>query len=570
MRLFKYILILMLILCVGYVRSQAYRIGDLYTAPDGSQGIVFYLHPDGSGGWVVALNDASEGCMWGENVDIPLLETQYLIYNNNQQMLNDTAGYTNTRILRDFQNNSNYASGVVDFAHGWYLPSSAQLRMIYGQLTFISSALVNAGGSDLASGSYWSSSENSSSKAWGVDFTMNVAYSGHFVATAKSSMWRVRAIRSFDYATEVHNTSMAYLWSTGDTTTSITVVPTQTTNFTVNVTKGDCTGTDEHTIVVRSPITKEFSETACDSYTWNGPTYYESGDYTQTFTAANGCDSIVTLHLTIIHGTHNVKTVDTCDSYTWHGTTYTASGTYTYDYTNASDCPSTDTLYLSIAGAPEVNIVATADTICAGDSVWLQANLASTSPVPSLSVPSIAVGDILCTDGSIVKPSAWPAEGKTAKGIVFYVNNTGVHGWALHLQNQGNYVRWSNNTTDLLNLVNYTDTRNALTDTYGYFNTMFIRMAGNATSYPAAYAVDFDQGWYIPALGQLNLIFSEIVILNESLQLVGGTVFPMNSGFSYWSSTEYDASQAWFVSFQGNVSFITKSYTDSVRSICDF
>ncbi len=566
----KRILIWLICVCVcGVVSAQSYHIGDVYIAPDGSKGIVYYLYPDGSGGWVVALNDASVACVWGDDTDVPGLPNQN---SSEQLLLNDMAGYNNTQVIRNYQNNSSYAAGVVDFAHGWVLPSPAQLSRLYARLPMISSALISAGGTELATDMYWCSAEYSASNAWSVDFGSTSSYhlySGQFLNTAKSSSCRVRAVRNFDYSTP--EPSVSYLWNTGATTSSITVTPVQTTTYSVTVTASDaCPGTDEHTIVVRSPITKEFSETACDSYTWNGPTYYESGDYTQTFTAANGCDSVVTLHLTIIHGTHNVKTVDTCDSYTWHGTTYTASGTYTYDYTNASDCPSTDTLYLSIAGAPEVNIVATADTICAGDSVWLQANLASTSPVPSLSVPSIAVGDILCTDGSIVKPSAWPAEGKTAKGIVFYVNNTGVHGWALHLQNQGNYVRWSNNTTDLLNLVNYTDTRNALTDTYGYFNTMFIRMAGNATSYPAAYAVDFDQGWYIPALGQLNLIFSEIVILNESLQLVGGTVFPMNSGFSYWSSTEYDASQAWFVSFQGNVSFITKSYTDSVRSICDF
>ena len=43
----------------------------------------------------------------------------------------------------------------------------------------------------------------------------------------------------------------------------------------------------------------EESITACDSYAWNGETYTASGDYVYTTTAANGCDSIVTLHFTI-------------------------------------------------------------------------------------------------------------------------------------------------------------------------------------------------------------------------------------------------------------------------------
>lgn len=46
-------------------------------------------------------------------------------------------------------------------------------------------------------------------------------------------------------------------------------------------------------------IKTEFTIDACNSYTWNDSVYSESGDYQQFFTDENGCDSIVTLHLTI-------------------------------------------------------------------------------------------------------------------------------------------------------------------------------------------------------------------------------------------------------------------------------
>ena len=52
-------------------------------------------------------------------------------------------------------------------------------------------------------------------------------------------------------------------------------------------------------VVTIPTIHNEFSATACDNYTWNEQTYTASGDYTQTFTASNSADSIVTLHLTI-------------------------------------------------------------------------------------------------------------------------------------------------------------------------------------------------------------------------------------------------------------------------------
>ena len=87
---------------------------------------------------------------------------------------------------------------------------------------------------------------------------------------------------------------------------------------------------------------------ACDSYVWNGETYTQSGEYTYTTTAANGCDSIVTLHLTINQTQYAEETVVACDSYTWNGETYTASGEYVYTTTATNGCDSIVTLHLTI------------------------------------------------------------------------------------------------------------------------------------------------------------------------------------------------------------------------------
>jgi hypothetical protein len=49
------------------------------------------------------------------------------------------------------------------------------------------------------------------------------------------------------------------------------------------------------------PLESDFNETACNSYTWplNGNTYTSSGSYTATIPAVSGCDSVVTLNLSI-------------------------------------------------------------------------------------------------------------------------------------------------------------------------------------------------------------------------------------------------------------------------------
>ena len=91
-------------------------------------------------------------------------------------------------------------------------------------------------------------------------------------------------------------------------------------------------------------------QTACDSYTWMDGNTYTANTTIPTFTTTNiaGCDSVITLHLTINHGIHTSKSATASTSYTWHDTTYTTSGTYTYDYLDTNGCTSTDTLHLSI------------------------------------------------------------------------------------------------------------------------------------------------------------------------------------------------------------------------------
>jgi hypothetical protein len=67
------------------------------------------------------------------------------------------------------------------------------------------------------------------------------------------------------------------------------------------------------------------SQTACNSYTWNGTTYNSSGVYTGTTT---NCVT-ESLDLTITPSSTNTSTISACDSYLWNGTNYSESGVYT-------------------------------------------------------------------------------------------------------------------------------------------------------------------------------------------------------------------------------------------------
>ena len=92
------------------------------------------------------------------------------------------------------------------------------------------------------------------------------------------------------------------------------------------------------------------TQTACDSYTWRGTTYNQSGKYTYDYLNSANFPSTDTLYLTINNGTFNSQSASACESYTWNrdGKTYNATGNYTYGYTNGSGCPSVDTLRLTI------------------------------------------------------------------------------------------------------------------------------------------------------------------------------------------------------------------------------
>ena len=65
------------------------------------------------------------------------------------------------------------------------------------------------------------------------------------------------------------------------------------------------------------PVEVEITVDNVTSYEWNGTTLTESGDYTATFIAADGCDSIVTLHLTTLGQTTVTQTIALASGTNW-------------------------------------------------------------------------------------------------------------------------------------------------------------------------------------------------------------------------------------------------------------
>ena len=117
-----------------------------------------------------------------------------------------------------------------------------------------------------------------------------------------------------------------------------------------------------HVTLYYSDTTHLYVNDACDSYVWNGAILPNDGDYYDFNTTAYGCDSTVILHLTLHHSTTGIDEQTACDSLTWiDGITYYSSTLNSqFSIPNAVGCDSLVTLHLTILPSYHGDIADTA------------------------------------------------------------------------------------------------------------------------------------------------------------------------------------------------------------------
>jgi hypothetical protein len=93
--------------------------------------------------------------------------------------------------------------------------------------------------------------------------------------------------------------AVSYAWD-NNVQNGVSFTPNATQTYTVTGTDANgCQGTDQVLVTVASQTTSSITQAACLTYELNGQVYNQSGVYTQTLVNAQGCDSILTLNLTI-------------------------------------------------------------------------------------------------------------------------------------------------------------------------------------------------------------------------------------------------------------------------------
>jgi hypothetical protein len=278
--------------------------------------------------------------------------------------------------------------------------------------------------------------------------------------------------------------------------------------------------------------------------------------YHRTFpkSGINGCDSVVSFSLTVSPPpiSETVVTTTRQKGFSWHDSLYREGGKYVFQSSSSDGCDKLEVLTLNI-----LEVTCEDMDICIGDSVPL--SISATFAKGSFQDPklpkSVKAGDILCDDGTIMPVDSFFHSGKIPKGVVFYVDRTGIHGRAVALSETSG-VLTPNTLFNVLNelfdyetcsqdMNGWRNTCNSL-QTYQELHSVVNSSTDiDALSYCYYYnhvtlSMDlFPCGWYLPAAGEMYLLFGNIVEINQSLLKMNlfNNAYQKMSFNNYWSST---------------------------------
>ena len=195
----------------------------------------------------------------------------------------------------------------------------------------------------------------------------------------------------------------SYTWMDGNTYTSST----NTATMNLTATNG-CDSVVTLDLTINTPVSSTDVITTCGSYTWiDGNTYTTSNTTaTTTLTASNGCDSVVTLNLTINTSFTGTDIITTCGSYTWiDGNTYTISNYLATDtLISSGGCDSIVYLNLTIVQ----NISGIDQITSCGSYTWIDGNTYTTSNTTASSTLTATNGcdSVVTLDLTINAPSS--------------------------------------------------------------------------------------------------------------------------------------------------------------------
>ncbi len=173
----------------GQGRDGIYEVGDYYNV-NGKEGVVFYVDDTGRHGKIVSMAQSNKELQWTSN------------RREQTRLLGATSssdGAANMQVVQQRPNwRKNYPAFAwcADLGDGWYLPAIDELVRVLRDdnvHTAVNHTLVAKGGTELAHGWYWSSTEyeyDAEFCAWGVSLYNGYPHSKDFNCS-------VRAVSAF-------------------------------------------------------------------------------------------------------------------------------------------------------------------------------------------------------------------------------------------------------------------------------------------------------------------------------------------------------------------------------------
>ena len=316
----------------------------------------------------------------------------------------------------------------------------------------------------------------------------------------------------------------------------------------------------------------------------NAGNYY----YTKTFPSADkhGCDSVVNFHLTVNSPTveETVATVLRQTGYRWHDSVYTESGRYEIRRFTADGCDCLDVLYLTVLDAECPNA-----EICQGDTVKLSLSTTLVGPSRQESEKERRArpGDVLCTDGSLLPVDSFLVSGKTPMGVVSYVDETGIHGFAVALTETSKMFSFT--IPYLIMCQPFSATREAIRDLDGEANTLHLKITDEAYSgvdfvtdaTAASYCYYFNHntltadgephGWHLPSFAEWCILQGNAWEVKQTMNRLCQTnnAYRNFTSQRYWSSTFYNRTKAWMFENTG-WGYYTFDVSGGVRPMMNF
>lgn len=198
----------------------------------------------------------------------------------------------------------------------------------------------------------------------------------------------------------------------------------------------------------------------------------------------------------------------------------------------------------------------------------------------SVSMQSLALGNVFCSDGSVyASKDAATTAGKTPVALICYLGNNAEtntaykHGLALALTDASTWSAWCSQCSAACQKSQYSSDPSS--DIAGIDNTDYHidhvpaghehSAASAARNYNSGIHPTGTSAWFLPSAGQWN----KMAAANGFTTLTSNA--DLKAGFLYWSSTETDINNAWYYDVNsGSCQYGTKTGHDYIRSALAF